>query len=105
MFSGMFLCFNSCICVCDLTIYVLCLLSSIVPFAHTTVPRCPAIWGPTAQKTGKHLRCGPSELSASLYPSLSRLGAPWGLSIMSCPSIYMALWYNVMSKYIYGIMV
>ena len=82
------LCSLVCFCVsiyvfvCDLTIYVLCLLSIIVPFAHTTFPRYPTEWGPTAQKTGKHLRCGPSELSASLYPPLVICGAPWGLRVV-----------------------
>jgi len=61
-------------CVWDLIIYVLCLLSSFVPLAHTTSPWYPTEWDPTAQKTGKHLRCGPSELSASLYPP----GLGWG---------------------------
>ena len=74
-------CFNLCISVCPLTIYVLCLVSYSVFLSLTTFPQYPTERGPTAQKTGKYLRCGPLELSASqtLPPVSGR--APRGLNM------------------------
>ena len=71
--SFILVCFNLCISVSPLPIYALCLLSCFVSLTLKTFPRYP-----TAQRTGKYLRCGPLELSASLTLPLFRVGLPGG---------------------------